>query len=428
MSEFRSISIGDIAANSRGAIKIGPFGSQLKKEDMVRDGIKVYGQENIIDEDFSLGDRRISPAKFAGLSSCELHPGDVVMTMMGTIGRCSVFPGGAEPGIMDSHLLRIQPDKSVITSEYLAAALSSRLIIGPQISQLAHGSIMSGLSSRIVRCFRVPVPTIAVQRMTTEILETADDATRSTERLIAKQMLLTTHLAANLFTGVKRFDGEVNTVASQAIGEWTYGRLPGIAGIPDGWRLVRLAEYARLESGHTPSRDVPGYWSGSIPWLSLHDTSKLDRHIIHSTKHSVTTEGINNSSARLLPEGTVAFSRTATVGKCVILGRIMATSQDFACYVCGPQVVNRYLMHLFRHMQSVWRSLAGGSTHQTVYMPVFEKLQILLPPIGEQVRIADALDAADLALDSLRSVQAKQRAVKQGLMDDLLTGRVGVGS
>jgi len=79
-------------------------------------------------------------------------------------------------------------------------------------------------------------------------------------------------------------------------------------------------------------------------------------------------------------------------------------------------------------MQGVWRSLAGGSTHQTVYMPVFENLQILLPSITEQIRIADALDSADLVLDSLRSSEIKQRALKQGLMDDLLTGRVRVGA
>ncbi len=240
-------------------------------------------------------------------------------------------------------------------------------------------------------------------------------------------MALTAQLAGDLFAGLKRFNGGAE-LAARSIGDWDYGRLPGVEKVPAGWRLVRLVEYARLESGHTPSRDVPSYWNGSVPWLSLHDTSTLDQHTIRSTRYYVTMEGINNSSARLLPEGTVAFSRTATVGKCVILGRAMATSQDFACYVCGPHVVNRYLLHLFRNMQSVWRSLASGSTHQTVYMPIFESLQILLPPVAEQTRIADALDAADQALDSLRSVEAKQRNLKQGLMDDLLTGRVLVRS
>lgn len=272
------------------------------------------------------------------------------------------------------------------------------------------------------------LPPLAEQRRITEILDTADEAISSTGGLIAKQMLLTAQLAGDLFTGLKRFGGGAKSGTHRAIGDWAYGRLPGVEEIPDGWRLVRLVEYAKLESGHTPSRDVPGYWNGNVPWLSLHDTSKLNEHVVHGTRYSVTMEGINNSSARLLPEGTVAFSRTATVGKCVILGQVMATSQDFACYVCGPQVVNRYLLHLFRYMHNVWRALASGSTHQTVYMPVFENLQILLPPIAEQAWIADVLDAADLALDSLRSVEAKQRTIKQALIGDLLTGRVRVGA
>jgi len=59
MNDFPSVSIEDLAADRRGAIKIGPFGSQLKKEEMVRDGIRVYGQENVIPENFTLGERRI---------------------------------------------------------------------------------------------------------------------------------------------------------------------------------------------------------------------------------------------------------------------------------------------------------------------------------------------------------------------------------
>ncbi|BDD86074.1 restriction endonuclease subunit S [Desulfofustis limnaeus] len=100
--------------------------------------------------------------------------------------------------------------------------------------------------------------------------------------------------------------------------------------IPVDWKRVQLTTVAQLESGHTPSRRNPKYWNGSIPWVSLHDTDALDDREIHSTQQSVTQEGIDNSSARILPRGTVVFSRTATVGKTTVLGCNMATSQDFA--------------------------------------------------------------------------------------------------
>src|SRR5258708_40366077 len=107
---------------------------------------------------------------------------------------------------------------------------------------------------------------------------------------------------------------------------WQYGRLvPMPEAIPSEWDFVRLTDVARLESGHTPSRKHPEYWAGDIPWVSLHDSKVLDRAEIRETAQTIGELGLANSSARLLPPGTVVFSRTATVGKATILGREMAT-------------------------------------------------------------------------------------------------------
>ena len=195
------------------------------------------------------------------------------------------------------------------------------------------------------------------------------------------------------------------------------------AQIPVGWELVRLTSVARLESGHTPSRRHPEYWDGDIPWLSLHDSSGLDVAEIHDTAQTVGTLGLEHSSARLLPKGTVVFSRTATVGKSTVMGRDMATSQDFANYVCGSRLHNHYLVHLFRFMGPEWKRLMAGSTHNSIYMPVFQDLQILLPPICEQEAIAEAIGDADILIESLEKLLVKKRQVKQGAMQALLTGK-----
>ncbi|MCC7541184.1 MAG: restriction endonuclease subunit S [Deltaproteobacteria bacterium] len=177
---------------------------------------------------------------------------------------------------------------------------------------------------------------------------------------------------------------------------WQFGRLdPMPPAVPRGWRLVRLTTVARLESGHTPSRREPSWWGGTVPWVSLGDTDRLDDPVIVETSENINERGLANSSARVLPGGTVVVSRTATVGKVTILGHDMATSQDFANYVCGPEVHNVYLMQLLRFMQPEWRRLRAGSTHNTVYMPVFKSLQVLLPPLDEQRRIAVVLSAMD---------------------------------
>lgn len=189
------------------------------------------------------------------------------------------------------------------------------------------------------------------------------------------------------------------------------------------WRDVRLTDVARLESGHTPSKRRPEYWDGTIQWLSLHDVDALGHMRIWTTARTVTEAGIANSSARILPAGTVAFSRTATVGKAVILGVPMATSQDFACYVCGPEVHNGFLVHLFRSMGHEWKKLMAGSIHNTIYMPVFRELSVRLPPPDAQRAIAEALSDADALIEGLERLIAKKRAIKRGAMQDLLSGR-----
>jgi len=148
--------------------------------------VKVYGQENVILDDFTIGERRISANKFEMLKSCELNESDVLVTMMGTIGKCAVFPSDAERGIMDSHLLRIQPDPALATSEFLALTLTAETVVLPQIRRLSHGSIMSGLSSNIVRRLEIPLPSVSEQQRIVEILGTVDQVIRSTEHLIAK--------------------------------------------------------------------------------------------------------------------------------------------------------------------------------------------------------------------------------------------------
>ena len=107
--------------------------------------------------------------------------------------------------------------------------------------------------------------------------------------------------------------------------------------IPEDWDCVAIATVARLESGHTPSKRQPSYWDGSVKWVSLHDTSSLDGREIADTAKTISQDGLQHSSARLLPPGTVVFSRTATVGKSTVIATSMATSQDFANYICGPK-------------------------------------------------------------------------------------------
>jgi type I restriction enzyme S subunit len=285
---------------------------------------------------------------------------------------------------------------------------------------LAQGSTFEAVNGSEMRDFPLTLPPLPEQQKIASILSSVDDVITKTTAQIEKLRDLKTGMMQELLT-----KGIGHTEFKQ-LGKWTTGKIAEIDQIPASWELVNIQSVARLESGHTPSRDNPCYWGGEYQWVSLHDTKQLGATVVHRTVLTVTQEGLDNSSARLLPRGTVAFSRTASVGHCVIFGSEMATSQDFANYVCGDSLCNRYLFHLFRWMQHVWASLAEGSTHKTIYMPVFKKLQILLPPVSEQEAIADLADSIDVQVSAVRKKLDALIDLKKAVMQDLLTGAVRV--
>lgn len=147
-----------------------------------------------------------------------------------------------------------------------------------------------------------------------------------------------------------------------------------------GWRWTKLTDLARLESGHTPSRKHPEYWGGDVPWLAIKDARNHHGHEVFETIECTNQLGIENSSARVLPKGTVCLSRTASVGYVVVMGRDMATSQDFVNWVCGDDLSPDFLKFLLLAQGEDILKFASGSVHQTIYFPEVKAFHICHPP------------------------------------------------
>ena len=185
------------------------------------------------------------------------------------------------------------------------------------------------------------------------------------------------------------------------------------------WPEVPIRRVATLGTGHTPSRQHPEYWVNcTIPWLTLADVGKLRDGtvmVVNETEEKISLLGVANSSAVVHPAGTVALSRTASVGFTCILGVPMATSQDFATWACGGQLYPRFLLHALRGNIGQIRERMTGSTHKTIYMPDIETLTVPLPPsLTQQRAIADYLDAQTAGIDAL--IAKKHRIVE--LLDE----------
>jgi len=187
--------------------------------------------------------------------------------------------------------------------------------------------------------------------------------------------------------------------------------------------FLKLDSVASRVSGHTPSKSNPGYWNGGIPWISLSDTAKLDQRYIDNTAKEISEQGIQNSSAVLHPAGLVVLSRDARVGCSAITTKKMAVSQHFIGWICSDQLLNRYLYYVLQKWKNKFEAIAMGSTIPTIGVPFFRDLEIPLPPIDEQRRIADTIESVDCHIEELRQRIDCLQNLKSAVAIDLLSGR-----
>lgn len=387
-------------------------------------GVSAVSQKCVRDGVIDLSvSRPHDPAK-AIPAKARLRLGDVCVnsTGTGTLGRVALWQEHSGTYFADTHVTVVRPDMRKVDPFFLAAFLGAAPTTETIYRECVTGSTNQiELSPAMFVQLVVPLPPLDEQRRITEVLRSVDEAIAATQTAYDASVAI----QAAAFSTFLQSGNLVSD--SFPVSGWTTGKIDGVHRLPAGWQLVKLVDVARLESGHTPDRKKPEYWDGGeIEWISLHDTQNLERSDIDQTEMRITQAGLANSSARLLPQGTVCFSRTATVGKCVIMAKSMATSQDFANFICSSKLNNRYLLHLMRWMQPVWKALASGSTHKTIYMPTFKALQIVLPTRAEQDQIAATMDGfvavAELHAASLERLQS----MKAAIMSDLLSGHVRV--
>ena len=179
------------------------------------------------------------------------------------------------------------------------------------------------------------------------------------------------------------------------------------------WELVKLGEVVEVRNGGTPNTKNPDYWNGGdICWATLVDTKNK---YLYDTERKITQEGLNNSSAVLLPINTVIFSSRATIGDVSIAKVPTATNQGYKNFICNPDVLHyEYLYYVLKFYAKEIATLAVGMTYKEISSTNIKNYQIPLPPLEVQQQIVNECEAVDQETDQARqTITAARQKIEE---------------
>lgn len=373
-------------------------------------GIPIIRNQNIKENRLNLSDVLYITEEFDLINKKKrLRTGDILTVRTGYPGITAVVTE-EQKDFQTFTTLISTPDEEKINSDFLAYYMNSP--IGKKLlTSMSAGGAQQNLNVSSLAKLKVIIPSLKEQKKITEILMIADKQIEKTEQLIEKVQELKKGLMQKLF--------------NKGINNKNY-KNTDMGNIPVEWEVELIDDVAHRKSGHTPNKKINEYWNGEIPWISLKDLPRLDKRYVKETTDYTSLEGIKNSSAVILPPGTIIVSRDATVGKIGITTKEMATSQHFINYICSERVNNIFLYYYFLYKKKMFTRIAAGSTIKTIGLDFFKKLKIIVPPIEEQRKIADILFAVDDQIEIYKNEKEKQIELKKALMQQLLTGKIRV--
>ncbi|WP_121028653.1 restriction endonuclease subunit S [Helicobacter pylori] len=190
---------------------------------------------------------------------------------------------------------------------------------------------------------------------------------------------------------------------------------------PSNWQRVRLGDIAEIIGGGTPSTQITPFWNGSINWFT--PTEIGITKYVYKSQRTITPLGLKKSSTKLLPIGTILLTSRASIGDCAILKVVATTNQGFQSLIPLEKINNEFLYYLMLTLKNKLLELASGSTFLEVSPNKIKNLLIPLPPLNEQIAIANVLSDVDRYLYSLRALILKKESVKKALSFELLSQR-----
>lgn len=331
----------------------------------------------------------------------QVRKNDILVTKDGTIGKVAFIDQLMGRATLNSGIFAIRPLKSAYEPEYLYYILMSR-VFRDFLDRLAAGSTISHLYQKDFVHFEFPIPSITEQKAIAEALSDTDNLILSLEKQIDKKKRIKQGAMQQLLTGKKR--------------------LPGFTG---EWEVKKVADFTVVSSGGTPSTKISEYWNGNIRWMN---SGELNLKRVYEVEGRITESGLNNSSTRVIPENSVLIGLAGqgkTRGTASINYVDLCINQSIAAIFPSNLHDSEYLYQNIDSRYDELRSMSTGDGGRGgLNLKIIRNLMVPLPSLNEQKAIAQVLFDMDTEIEALEEKLEKYKTIKQGMMQELLTGRI----
>jgi len=374
--------VGELGSGGKPAVKAGPFGSALKKEFYVESGFRIYGQEQVIAGDLSLGNYYIDARKFKNLKSCEVATGDILVSLVGTFGKILIVPNVFEPGIINPRLVRLSLNPEFVDPYFFSRYFQSSLAQF-QMELRSHGGTMNILNAKNISDLLIPIPPIAEQKRIAAILDKAEELRSLRRKALAE------------------LDAIVQSIFLEMFGDPVTN--------PKGWNDSTLEEIAiKITDGEhlNPQFSLSGMsivMAGNVleDFVDLQNAKKVDFSLGQRFRKKC-------APAR---GDILLVSRGATIGRlCTVdcpdefclMGSVILVKLNSSI------VDSKYLKSLLKHPSMYGRlfKTSGSSAQQAIYLKDLKRLPCLLPPLSLQQEFTRRVEA----IDRLKATQRQSLA------------------
>jgi type I restriction enzyme S subunit len=338
-------------------------------------------------------------------------------------GKCSLVFGDYKR-TFESSIIRARPDPKKANSEYLFYFFSSN--VGKHLldSILRHVAV-AGITGSDLMKLKIALPSLQEQQRIAEILAVLDRKIALDERLNKTLEAIGRAVFRRWFIDFE-FPNEEGKPYKSSGGQMVYESYLGKE-VPKEWKVGKIEDVADVVGGGTPSTKVESYFADiGIPWLTPKDLSGYAGKFIDRGATDITEKGLKNSSAKLMPKGTILFTSRAPIGYCAIALNEIATNQGFKSLVPKNHMKSEYIYQYITRITPFIQSISGGSTFGEITGSAMKEIRIIIPRYDVLEKFEELMSPINSRItNNIFGVRTLKR-IRDSLLPKLMSGKIRV--